>query len=78
MSLRLVVSTHSSLLAIFSVWLDYKMKDLLHLVQSFLKDSYSLIKELKELQLPDSALLFTADAISMYTNIDSTPGITSL
>jgi hypothetical protein len=48
------------------------------LVQSFLKDSYSLIRELKELQLPDSALLFTADAKSMYTNIDSTSGITAL
>jgi hypothetical protein len=78
MSLRPVVSTHSSLLAIFSVWLDYKMKDLLHLVKSYLKDSYSLIRELKELQLPSSALLFTADAKSMYTNIDSSSGIEAL
>jgi hypothetical protein len=78
MSLRPVVSTHSSLLAVFSVWLDFKMKDLLHLIQSFLKDSYSLIKELKDLKLPDSAQLFTADAKSMYTNIDSTSGISAL
>ncbi len=78
MSLQPVVSTHSSLLAVFSVWLDFKMKDLLHLIQSFLKDSYSLIRELKELQLPDSALLYTADAKSMYTNTDSTSGITAI
>jgi hypothetical protein len=78
MSLRPVVSTHSSLLAVFSVWLDYKMKELIHLTKSYLKDSYSLIKELKELNLPDSALLFTADAKSMYTNIDSISGISAI
>lgn len=78
MSLRPVVSTHSSLLSVFSVWLDYKMKDLLHLVKSYLKDSYSLIQELKEFKLPDSTLLFTADAKSMYTNIDSASGVSAL
>jgi len=48
-----------------STWLDYRMKELIHLVQSYLKDSTSFIQEIKELQLPNNALLFTADAKSM-------------
>jgi len=54
------------------------MKELIHLVQSYLKDSTSFIQEIKELQLPDNALLFTADAKSMYTNIDADIGISSM
>jgi hypothetical protein len=41
----------------------------------FLKDSYTLIKELKHLQLLETARIFTADAKSMYTNIDTTMGL---
>jgi hypothetical protein len=54
------------------------MKELIHLVQSYLKDSTSFIEEIKELQLPNNALLFTADAKSMYTNIDADIGISSM
>jgi hypothetical protein len=54
------------------------MKELIHLVPSYLKDSTSFIQEVKELQLPDNALLFTADAKSMYTNIDVEIGISSI
>jgi hypothetical protein len=78
MSLRPVVSSTNSLLSVFSTWLDYRMKELIHLVQSYLKDSTSFIQEIKELQLPDNALLFTADAKSMYTNIDTATGISSI
>lgn len=48
------------------------MKDLLPLVQSYIKSSASLIQDLKSLQIPQGALLFTADATSMNTNIDTT------
>jgi hypothetical protein len=78
MSLRPVVSSTNSLLSVFSTWLDYRMKELIHLVPSYLKDSTSFIQEVKELQLPDNALLFTADAKSMYTNIDVEIGISSI
>jgi arsenate reductase-like glutaredoxin family protein len=78
MSLRPVVSSTNSLLATFSIWLDYKMKDLLPLTSSYLKDSYTLIQELKDLQLPETAKLFTADAKSMYTNIDTATGLTTM
>jgi hypothetical protein len=70
-SLRPVVSTTNSLLAVFSTWLDYEMKELLPFAESFTKNSISVIQDIKHLQIPDNALLFSADAVSMYTNIDT-------
>jgi hypothetical protein len=78
MTLWPVVSTSGSFLAIFSVWLDYKMKELLPLVQSHIKNSTSLIQDLKTLTIPEGALLFTADATSMYTNIDTQTGVSAI
>jgi hypothetical protein len=77
-TLRPVVSTSGSLLANFSTWLDYKMKELLPLVHSYVKNSFNTITELKNLQIPKNALLFSADATSMYTNIDTTTGISAV
>ena len=77
-SLRPVVSTTNSLLAIASTWLDYKMKTLLPYVQSYIKNSMSVIQDLKQLQIPNNALLFSADAVSMYTNIDTQQAILSM
>ena len=77
-SLRPVVSTTNSLLAIFSNWLDYKMKELLPLVKSYTKNSAEVIQDLKQLTLPHNALLFSADAKSMYTNIDTDTGLNAM
>jgi len=38
----------------------------------------SVIQDLKQLQIPDNALLFAADAVSMYTNIDTQQAILSM
>ena len=77
-SLRPVVSTSGSLLAIFSTWLDYKMKELVPLVKSYVKNSFTVIDELKDLAIPSNALFFSADAISMYTNIDTATGLNAM
>jgi hypothetical protein len=89
-SLCPVVSTTNSLLAIFSNWLDfrmkellpliqsYTMKELLPLIQSYTKNSTDIIQDLKELMLPENATLFSADAKSMYTNIDTSLGLETL
>jgi len=74
-TLRPVVSCINSYLSIFSNWLDFKMKDLLFLIPSYIKDSRHLLSDLKHLQLPPNAKLFTADATAMYTNIDTNTGI---
>jgi hypothetical protein len=77
MTLRPVISSSGSFLAIFSVWLDYKMKDL-PLVKSYIKNSTSLIRDLKSIQIPQEALLFTANTTCMYTNIDMATGILAI
>jgi hypothetical protein len=77
-TLRLVVSGVNSLLAVFSNWLDYKLKKLLPNVKSYVKDSTTVIKELKELTFPTNARLFSADATSMYTNIKTHLAVDSI
>ncbi len=77
-TLRPVVSGVNSLLAVFSNWLDYKLKKLLPSVKSYVKDSTTVIKELKELTIPINARLFSADATSMYTNIDTHLAVDSI
>jgi hypothetical protein len=77
-SLRPVVSCINSFASIFSTWLDFKMKDLLPYVQSYTKNSFSILEDLKNLKLPPGALLFTADATSMYTNITTSVGISNV
>jgi hypothetical protein len=78
MALCPVISTCGSLLSIFFTWLDFKMKELLPFIKSYLKNSSSVIADLKNLQLPQDALLFSADTVSMYTNIDTNTGIHSI
>jgi len=78
MKLQPVVSCINSLPSIFSTWLDFKMKELLSFIPSYIKNSTELIKDLKQLHLPPGAKVFTADAISMYTNIDTETGIQAL
>jgi hypothetical protein len=77
-NLRPVVSCINSFPAIFSKWLDYKMKQLLHLVPSYIKDSTDLLQELQNLYIPPGAKLFTADAITTYTNINTETGINAI
>jgi len=75
MTLRPVVSCINSFVSIFSTWLDFRMKELLHLIPSYIKDSKSLISEITILDVPIGAKLFTADATAMYSNIDIDTGL---
>jgi len=69
---RPIVSCCGSFPEGFSKWLDYKMKSLLPLVPTYLRDSYQVLKELREFKdLPSNAKVFTFDAVSMYTNINT-------
>eukprot|EP00984_Skeletonema_dohrnii_P032020 scaffold25391_cov152-Skeletonema_dohrnii-CCMP3373.AAC.1 len=76
--MRPIVCCAGTFMNCLSRWLNYhlhrlKLKlRLKRFVPSYLKDSGELLKELKELgRLPPTARLFTADANSMYTNIDT-------
>ena len=71
-STRPVVSCVGSFAEIFSKWLDVQLKKLLPLSPTYLRDSNQVLTELQALgPLPPHAKLFTADAVSMYTNIDT-------
>jgi hypothetical protein len=58
---------------LFSKWLDHQMKKLLPTFsKTYLKDSFAVLDDIQALgPLPPNAKLFTADAVSMYTNIDT-------
>jgi hypothetical protein len=54
------------------------MKELLPHVKSYIKNSTEVIKDLKDLQIPPNAKLFSADAVSLYTNIDTASDIQAM
>ena len=55
----------------WSKWLDYWLQKLKPEIPTFIKDWQQVLDEIKLLQLPSNAKLFTADANSMYNNIDT-------
>ena len=72
---RPVVSTSGTMMARLSKWLEYCLQKLHHQVPTYLKYSIHLIQLLTyQGTLPTGAKLFTADAKSMYTNIDTNHG----
>ena len=63
---RPVVSCSGSLLHPLGVWLDTALQPIATDLPSFIASSYDLKEALNELPtLPQGALLFTADAVSM-------------
>jgi len=59
-----------------SKWVDYWLQQLKKFIPSYIKDSATLLRRLRALgRLPSEARLFTADAQSMYTNIDTNHAI---
>ena len=65
---RPIVSCPGSLLHGLSVWVDRKLQEVAQKI-SYFKNMLELKKQLLNLHLPPNAHLFTADAVSMYTNI---------
>jgi hypothetical protein len=66
---RPIVSCSGSLLAALGTWVDDKLQHAVKIQPSYFKSSFDLRKEIDTLELPPNATLFTADAVSMYTNI---------
>ena len=76
---RPVTGTGGSLLAAISKWLDVKLQPLLKYLPSYFKDWEELIEDLNALNnLPKGSKLFTADACSMYTEIDTEHGLKTI
>ena len=58
-----------SLLHGLGVWVDRKLQEVAQSTISYLKNTLELKKQLLKFNLPTNTRLFTADAVSMYTNI---------
>ena len=70
--MRPIVCCAGTLMNCLSKWLDYWLQKLRPHVSTYIKDSNDLINKLKALGvLPPNVWVFTADADSMYTNIDT-------
>jgi hypothetical protein len=67
-----VVSGVSTVNEPLSKWIDIQLQQVIHLCPAYLKDSWQLLRMLRELPpLPPDTICFTADAVLMYTNIDN-------
>jgi hypothetical protein len=54
------------------------MKQLLPFVKSYIKNSFTVIQDLSTMEIPKNAFLFSADAKSMYTNINTNIGVQAI
>jgi hypothetical protein len=75
---RPVCSDVSSLPHGLGKWVDIQLQPIARAQPSYFQYSYTLKQLLSELDVPPHALLFTADAKSMYTNIRTDPALTHI
>jgi len=54
------------------------MKELIPLIQSYTRNSINIIKDLQKINIPKGAIIFSANAISMYTNIETETGLATI
>lgn len=70
--MRPIVCCAGTLMNHLSRWLDHQLQKLKPLIPTYIRDSGQLLDLLANLgPLPPNAKVFTADANSMYTNIDT-------
>jgi hypothetical protein len=67
---RPIVSCSGSLLFALGKWVDKKLKIFAHRQPAYFKSSQDLQTILSTMVIPSHTFFFTADAKSMYTNID--------
>ena len=66
-----IVCCAGTMMNSWSKWLNYWRQKLKHLIPTYIKDSQQVLDEIKTIELPPNAKLFTCDANSMYNNIDT-------
>ena len=78
--LRPVVAQCGSFLAYISQYLDFKLQPFTKFLPSFIKDSTEFVDILRQHAhtFKKGDKIFTADAISMYTNIDPAEGLPTI
>jgi len=73
---RPIISVSGTILYGLGRWLDYKLqcliKDYPDRFPFYIKSSRHMVDKLREMQVDDTCQFFSCDAVSMYTNIDTT------
>jgi hypothetical protein len=72
---RPIVSTVGSVAYGLARWVDIQLKEIIKLLPYTVSSSYELSKKLRAINVPSTASLYTSDAVSMYTNIDTNHAI---
>lgn len=72
---RPIVSDCSSDTYRIAEFIEHHLNPISNRHPSYIKDTYDFIDKIKNLQIPQTALLFTIDIDSLYTNIDTTAGL---
>ena len=75
---RPIVLFSGSLFHSLGVWIDTHLQDVAKSFPSYLQSSFDLLQDFKTLNLPPDCRIFTADATSMYTNIDTDAAIQAI
>jgi hypothetical protein len=70
-STRPICSDCASLPHALGQWVDEQLQPIVKGQSTYFKNSFDLKKDLGGITLPANALIFTYDALSMYTNIDT-------
>ncbi|KAL7516908.1 hypothetical protein ACHAWF_000090, partial [Thalassiosira exigua] len=68
---RPVCSDCASLPHALGQWVDEQLQPVVQQQHTYFRDTFDLKKKLDALEVPPGASLFTYDAVSMYTNIDT-------
>ena len=72
---RPIVACSGSLLHPLGIWIDRKLQVIAKQQESYFRNSFELRQQLCSTTYPTNAKLFTADAVSMYTNIPTNTAI---
>ena len=76
---RPIVSCVNSTLGYLSKWIDRQLQKVIHLCPGYLKDSTVLLHKLQQMEtLTPTTVMVVADAVSMYTNIDTAHALQTL
>lgn len=75
---RPVCSDVSSLAHGLGKWVNEELSPVAQAQESYFQDSFALKKLLDGIEVPPGALLFTADATAMYTNIKTEPALAEM
>ena len=76
---RLVISNCGTPTEKVSEFLDYHLKPVMQSAKSYIKDTSDFLRKLKELgEVPENAILATADVVGLYPSIPHSDGLEAL